>query len=270
VSKLGAYNQGGTIVGDTAWSNMVDSQQAVASTYYQANKTGPGPQEADRVSKGIIPNLSVATKNLNGCATCYMLWADIAAGKYDAFWTGWGSSLAALNAPVWFTFDQEPEVRLNQGTVPIQKLSDYAAAYRRIHALIAPLAGNVVWTYWVGGSDTAKITAMYPGDAYVGRIGWDPYKWASHPASETALQTFKPFADWLNAQSWGKGKPRYLSETGVDIGVFGEQNAADWWAGVPAAARQVGVTHVIAFNSRQWVIDAYPKVVAAVGNFAAG
>jgi hypothetical protein len=258
----GGYN-GLSTTEDTAFALMVKDTPNYANSYYTSNRTTVAKVEFDRVAKGITPNISVATKNLNGCATCFMLWANIAAGKYDAFWRAWGQSLAKLNHRVLFTFDQEPDARLNHHMIPAQNPSDYARAYRRIHNLIEPLAPKVEWSFWVGGSDKVKVTAMYPGDAYIDRIGWDPYKWSWHPASETPLQTWSGFAKWLNGQSWGQGKPRALFETGIDVKHFGQANAAYWWSLAPAAARTLGLQFFVLYNRVQWCISGYTQVISA-------
>ena len=259
----GAYN-GNTVAGDEAARAMFGPLK-LATTYYQANKTGPGPMEAAKIEAGVVPHINIASKNLGGDPTKFMYWVDIAAGKHDPFWTGWGKALGALDTEMLLAFDQEPDVRLVQKLVPTQMTTDYVLAYRRIHDLIAPLAPKVKWSWWVGGNlaNADLIESLYPGDAYVDWIGYDPYKWASHPPAETPIQVFRPFHDWLATRTWGQGKPRYLAETGIDRS-FGDDACALWWSQVPDAARQLDLAAVVFFHSQQWTVTGMPKTVAAV------
>lgn len=274
----GAYS-GATTAEDDAFAAMVGKRQRYANTYYQASRTTLTQMDlTDRPSRGTISLISVNTKGIasggtsytppGGAAANYMLWRDIAAGKFDAFWTAWGNSIAKCAGDlIYVTLDQEPEVRLNQKTVPTQNMTDYAAAWRRVRNIIKPLAPKAKFMYWIGGSDRQKITDGYPGAGIVDLFTYDPYTWASHPATERPQQCWGDFATWIRAQTWYGNEPLALSETGVDIAKFGDVMAADWWSKAPAAADALDLRFVNLFNrvdgASVWKIDSYPRVVAA-------
>lgn len=269
-ASWGVYN-GQNATDDDSFATMVGVRPRFANTYYQSNRSTLA--DIDRVQRAAdktTPLISIATKGAPSTlsSTGFLLWKDIAAGKYDAFYTSWGKSIAAFGGPtIYVTIDQEPEVRLNQNTIPAQSMSDYAAAWRRVRNIIRPLTSKAKFVYWVGGSDRAKIAAGYPGGGNVDLITYDPYTWASHPATERPATCWAPFADWIRAQSWYSGEPLALSETGVDISKFGQPMAADWYSKMPAAANNLGLAFVNLFNridgANVWRINDYPQVISA-------
>src|SRR5664279_4943023 len=80
---------------------------------------------------------------------------------------------------------------------------------------VSPI-NNAVWTavFMRVTSDTkiAQFKALYPGDAYVDWIAWDPYNRNTPWLSFSAMVT--PFYDWLTDNGYG-GKPFMLAEYGV-------------------------------------------------------
>lgn len=107
---------------------------------------------------------------------------EILDGKQDAAIKQMGEAFRAYGKPVlfrpmwegngpWFSWGRDPL---------------YAAAWRYMHARIAPLAPNVSWVYCPNAIyDTASreaLVSMYPGDGYVDWLGFDGYNWGTNPA----------------------------------------------------------------------------------------
>ena len=76
---------------------------------------------------------------------------------------------------------------------------------------------NVIWVWTTEGylPHERTIAALYPGNAYVNWIGYDPYNYYTcHQASwQSFAQTVQPFYQWLTTQPFGD-KPIMLAEFG--------------------------------------------------------
>jgi hypothetical protein len=94
---------------------------------------------------------------------------------------------------------------------------------------VSPI-NNAVWTavFMRVTSDTkiAQFKALYPGDAYVDWIAWDPYNRNTPWLSFSAMVT--PFYDWLTDNGYG-GKPFMLAEYGVVEDPANPAAKADWF-----------------------------------------
>ena len=66
---------------------------------------------------------------------------------------------------------------------------------------------NVIWVWNTEGylPHERTIAALYPGNAYVDWIGYDPYNYYTcHQASwQSFAQTVQPFYQWLTTQPFG-------------------------------------------------------------------
>jgi hypothetical protein len=177
-------------------------------------------------------------------------WADIAAGKHDAYLGQVAADLKAFGAKVFFSFNQEPEAELEQGVRVAGTAEDYAAAYRHIHDLFERAgATNVIWVWWVMGylGHVGWYPALYPGDRYVDWISYDPYDFnrCRNAAFETPAQTILPFLNWLTVSATGNGKPVMLSE----FGSHGD-NRGEWYRGVGDLVKKTPrIKAIIPFNS---------------------
>jgi hypothetical protein len=178
-------------------------------------------------------------------------WADIASGKQDAYLSQVAAGLKAYGAKVFFSFNQEPEKELEQGTGVAGSAQDYVAAYKHIHDVFQRAgATNAVWVWWVTGYLPHKdwITQLYPGDSYVDWVSYDPYdrNTCRNTAAETPQETVLPFLNWLNGSSLGRGKPVMISEYG--------SNGADrggWYKGVGDLVKQTPrIKAVVPFNAQ--------------------
>jgi hypothetical protein len=179
-------------------------------------------------------------------------WADIAAGKYDeSVIKPQAQRLKDWAQPVFLDFDHEMDgkTRTGNGTT-----DDYVRAYRHIRDVVVKAgATNVVWVWMPTGTmgNLTRIKAMYPGDAYVDWVGYDPYNFYTCNGSgwETPTQTLKPYYDWLHANGLGD-KPIMLGEYGSIQDSSNPQRAGDWYAGVTDALKGLpDIKAVVQWNS---------------------
>src|SRR6266508_2823726 len=104
-------------------------------------------------------------------------WASIASGGQDAQIDTTAARVKAYGRKLFMAFHTEPEPQVGKyGTA-----AQFVAAWRHIHDRFAAKGvTNVVWVWQVTGSSnwySLYKGGLYPGDAYVDWIGWDPYNW---------------------------------------------------------------------------------------------
>ena len=245
---VGIYN-GSTPGSDDAVITASGITFDTGSTYYNAGQNLLGALDLERLARGQIPLVGMASKNYQGGGpTSFMDWAGIGAGEFDAKITTWGNQLAAYDTEIWFAFEIEPEVKMNRGDVPSTWTeAEFAAAFRRIVSIMRPLCPKVQFCFWVGGSDTAKIAQMWPGDEWVDRFGWDPYVTGGNPSTNTPMQEWSSFKTWATNQGWDMSIPHGLFECGFDRG-HGTAAAITFWEAAPSAFKDLGLSHITMFN----------------------
>jgi hypothetical protein len=109
----------------------------------------------------------------------------IAAGNYDTMISRWANEIKAFGSPTWLRFAHEmnsdwyPWAEGVNGNGP----GSYVAAFRHVHDLFA--AAGVTNVTWVWNPNVvmdgvgSSLTSLYPGDAYVDRVGADGYNWGT-------------------------------------------------------------------------------------------
>lgn len=268
---VGIYNGYGTS-DDVTIADAAAVHFNLGSSYYNAGQTSQllATWDEARLARDTQPIVAMASKNYQGGGeNSFMEWSKIPSGQYDETIETWATTLASYRVPLWFAFDIEPEVKINRGDVPdTWTTEEFAQAYRHIVGVMRPIAANVDFCYWVGGSDRTKIAAMYPGDDVIDRIGWDPYVSQHESPDQTPLQCWGSFNSWLDGRSWGYNKSRGLFETGFDSR-FGKKPGIAFWEAAPAAFRDLDLSWVILFNrdsgpnTNAKITD--PDVMAAYG-----
>jgi hypothetical protein len=164
-------------------------------------------------------------------------WSAIAAGTYDASVIDpVAQHIKAFGKPMFLSVDHEMDslVGTASGTA-----AQYVAAYRHIHDVFAQLGvTNVVWVWTVSGwsGHNSMYASLYPGDAYVDWIGYDPYNFAScHGGGwASASAVVDGFYQWLMSNGHGN-KPFMLPEYGTISDPSNANAAAQWYQGLPAA-----------------------------------
>jgi beta-mannanase len=279
---VGIYN--GTSDGaDDLFYNEMGSTIKLATSYYTVAAKVAGAWvlrswDLTRISRGISPTIHVQSVSLNtslGQQVQWFPWDGVAAGDYDTEWTQWANALVDAPPGTSFSFDGEPEVRLEAGShqpVPNPNSpvgwpagwpqndgghntpSTYAAAVRRIYDVMHPIAPNIDYRFWMAGHERSTyMEGFYPGDAYVDSIAIDPYVWLHNSSSTTPKQKYEPIVNWLRGRSWGQGKPIGIGETGIHTG-HGDTAGAAFWSGMPTAVRDLDLSFVTFYNRSSWTI----------------
>jgi hypothetical protein len=164
-------------------------------------------------------------------------WAAIAAGKYDASVVEpVVRHIKAFGKPMFLSFDSEMDGLVGRGS---GTAAQFVAAYRHIHNVFAQLGvTNVVWVWTVTGwsGHDELYPSLYPGDAYVDWIGYDPYNFAScrNEAWRSAAAVIDTFYQWLTSNGHAN-KPFMLQEYGTVTDPSNANAAAEWYQALPAA-----------------------------------
>lgn len=192
-------------------------------------------------------------------------WADVAAGNRDADIIGFATGIKSYGRKCFMSFFHEPED--NVGGTGWTK-ADYVGMWQRaVDVCNAEGVTNLVYVIqYIGYSADAVDSIgtgfedMYPGDAYVDWIGWDPYNkqnpsrdaWGDIVNENIAGTTgWNGFYNW--AQTQHPSKPLMICETGA--GIDDNNN--------PAGGMTVAQA-TTCYNG--WALDttAYPEIRAVV------
>jgi hypothetical protein len=167
-------------------------------------------------------------------------WADMAAGKGDAWATDLADKLAKVGGPVWLAFHHEPEgdgniqdwVRMQQHLAPI------------IHAHTDNVAYTVIYTGWdaLFGPTQYRLDQVWPGDQYVDVAGFDVYN------------------DYMSGRNGNYNIPMLdpMKYFGV-IGPWSRQHHVDW------AVAEMGYTSAAAKADPNWLQGAFSDLVQQGG-----
>ncbi|HTW20521.1 MAG TPA: fibronectin type III domain-containing protein [Mycobacteriales bacterium] len=164
-------------------------------------------------------------------------WADIAAGDYDSsVIIPTALSIKAFGQPIMLSFDHEMDLMVGtSGTA-----ADYIAAYQHIHDVFAAEGvTNVVWVWTTTGYSGrySMFPSLYPGNAYVDWIGYDPYNFYNCQSSsgtwKSFQQTIDPMYQWLESNGYGD-KPFILPEYGTVANPNDSTAAASWYSSIPS------------------------------------
>jgi len=167
-------------------------------------------------------------------------WSTIAAGALDrSVIEPEAQRIAAFHHTVFLSFSAEADGDVPEQGTPAQ----FVAAWRHIHAVFARMGvHNVVWVWTTEGylPHEQTIAAMYPGNAYVDWIGYDPYNYFSCHRTDwqTFAQTVQPFYRWLTAQPFA-AKPVMLAEFGSAADAKQPNREADWYRSIVPVIRHM-------------------------------
>ena len=201
---------------------------------------------------------------------------SIAAGKHDAYIKRWATQVRAWGGPLVIRFAHE----MNGSWYPWAHgvngngAGDHAAAWRHVVTLFRRAkATNVVWSWSanVPYDGSTPLASLYPGDAYVDRVGLDGYNWG----------TTQPWSSWQSfGDVFGPGvaelravstRPVHVDETGAPEAGGGDKAAwiADMWAWLDGHPEVRGVTWFSLLKEADWRIDSSDASLAAWGRGAA-
>lgn len=246
----------------------------IVHTYHRWDDVFPTATESQLAGDGRLMFMNwepVTAKGKN------LTWGTIAQGGADSVIRAEAHRLAAFDHPVLISFSHEPELDYrNHGSV-----SDYAAAFRHVVTLSKQSgATNVRWVWdLMGLSDPvwrARYPTMWPGADYVDWIGWDPYNAAGckNRPWQSFSQTVTPFYQWLQGQSFARGKPFMLAEYGTVEGATATDKAA-WFSSVPGALADLPRLKALVYfdypappGNCDWLVTSSTESAQAFGRLA--
>ncbi|WFE27043.1 glycosyl hydrolase [Solwaraspora sp. WMMD791] len=180
-----------------------------------------------------------------------LTWRDVYSGRYDSVIDDVAGRIKATGVPVFMGFDHEPEDEPAKGSD-----ADFVRAWRHVYERFTKVgADNAVWVWvmmgWSGHYD--RYAGLYPGDAYVDWVGYDPYNFYACNGGKTWKDphtTVNGFYRWLDDNRIGVGKPRMLAEYGTNFDPEDPAAKQRWFEQFPAAIKaHPKVKAVIYFNS---------------------
>jgi beta-mannanase len=257
-------------------SNVSDGLEAalgrrfdISHTYHDWDDAFPNAGEQARAAKGTILFISWTPRYYG--TSRIVSWGSIANGSQDKQIDATAARVKAYGRKLFLAFHTEPDRQVGTyGTA-----AEFAAAWRHVHDRFAARGvGNVVWVWHVTGAGNhygLYTGGLYPGDAYVDWIGWDPYNWYTCHGNDWLSFGTKAGAsyNWFMANGFGD-KPFMLSEYGTRDMPGNPAAKADWFRGiVPALKRMPNLKAVVYFHNGtenpgcDWRIDSTPQARAA-------
>jgi hypothetical protein len=252
-----------------AFEATINRRLDIVHQYHAWDETWPTSTEYSWAAGGRIILANASARKRSGTV---LTWSQIASGAQDSVIDAMAARLKAFGRQIFFTFDQEPEGRLNS---TFTAASYRAASQHMYKRFVADGVRNVVWVWNVSGStspsDLAEFKALYPGDSYVDWVAWDPYNWNTciHPYGWRSFdQTVAPFYNWLAAghlSAGSAGKPYMLAEYG-SVEHSGSPTKGQWFAGeggtLPNRPRIKAVVYFNEYKDCNWPITTSSGAVA--------
>lgn len=206
-----------------AVENEIGRALALDREYYLWNQSWPTADDTASVAAGRTLYLSWSARRTDGT---HVSWIDIANGVFDGTIDRQAAAISALGAPVFFSFNHEPENDGVSGTP-----ADFVAAFRHIEDRFdVDGVTNVsyAWTMMAWSFRQGIAGRYYPGDAYADVIAADGYTWygCNNPSGpwRTFTEVFQPFYAFGRT----RGKPMMIAEWGATEDLAKPGRKATW------------------------------------------
>jgi hypothetical protein len=211
--------------------------------FHDINDAIPSSYDKSVVDAGQILHIDIDSRDYGSPDPYTISWRAVADGEYDEQLNAQARGIASLHAPVFVTFDHEPN---QPGRAALGSPADFVEAWRHVHDVFETAAAtNAVWVWVVMSWPPALATAlrMWPGNDYVDWISWDAYNSSGCRSGAIDPGKYRTFADaalpfltWIKANGPAAGidvhKPMMISETGT-VGLPSEPAAqTDWFRGM--------------------------------------
>ena len=273
--QLGTYlpGGGGNAGALDSYANLVGRKPDIFLVF--RNMGGPllySSEVANLRSRGETPMVTLEPYTSSGVASM----AEIAAGKYDAYFRKEADAVRGLGITVMIRFAHEMNL-LSSDWGPNKagdSANEYVEAWRHIVTVFRQEgASNVKWV-WAPNVDYGgrPFSQFFPGDEYVDYVGLDGYNWGTS-GGESFASFAKIFASSYATITALSGKPLIVTETaaseaGGDKAAWIEET---FLKTIPTTMPRISA--VIWFNEdkeRDWPVDssqaslaAYRKVVSS-------
>ena len=175
---LGIYYSGGA---DATSMTDLGLYADISSTYYQPNEISKiEAREKARMDRGTASNLTLTTKETNHMAgiadgdSTSIAWLD----SYVAALKKVADYAETKDMPVYATLEHEWEPKVNQSVLTGRATDPavYGKALSTFFQKVRQNAPKVSYTYWVAGSDNAKMNAVMAALTVAPKvIAADPY-----------------------------------------------------------------------------------------------
>jgi hypothetical protein len=221
--------------GDTVEDRERESSHrfSVVKNYHGFSDAFPSAGDLAYAASGHI--LFESWEPRNGTPT----WKQISNGGKDDVIDAEAARIKTFGKPMFLAFHHEPD-RKSEGKYGTPE--EFAAAWKHIHDRFAAASvTNVSWVLVTTGSPQWQSIweRLYPGDAYVDWIAWDPYNWITCGPlkGRSKWQSFdavvSPQYDYLGAHGHGN-KPFMLAEfsSHEPAGGAGYPTKGAWWKDV--------------------------------------
>jgi beta-mannanase len=243
----------GALWGSSSVSDSLESALGrrfdISHTYHDWDDKFPDSGELARANKGTTLFINWTPRFFG--TDRIVSWSSIANGSQDSQIDATASQVRTYGRKMFMAFHTEPEPDVGRyGTA-----ANFVAAWRHIHDRFqAKGVSNVVWVWNVTGSSgwyNLYTGGLYPGDAYVDWIGWDPYNWYTchnNPWISFGAKVSTGY-NWFMQNGFGD-KPFMLSEYGSREMPNNPAAKADWYKGiVPALTKLPNLKAVVYFNN---------------------
>lgn len=201
-------------------------QMGVRRSYWSATQVASMVSQAKAdVARGSLPWVTLRFPGP---------WADVAAGKHDAWLADVRDRLAALDVEVWVGFHHEPE---NDEGATVTAHANWREAQRRAATVFAASSSKVkFWLVTTGYSQDHPANGtgwdtLWPDGAKIDGVAYDIYNWYGQ-AGKTSWSELPRQMDSLVALAKAKGCEWAIAETGLTDAAFSDvKNDGAGWLG---------------------------------------
>jgi plastocyanin len=206
---------------------------ALDRQFYLWDDNWPEPDDSWSAAGGRSLILSWDPVHSNGTP---ILWADIAAGLYDATIDAQAAKVKAFPYPFYFVFHHEPG-NAPPGGGSFGTPDQFISAWRHVHDRFdAAGVTNVRWMLVLFASTykNGKGDLYYPGDKYVDVLSADGYNWYQCGGPWESFQSvFSPYYNFGLAHR----KPMIAAEWGTGEDPADPNRKAQWFTDALATAK---------------------------------
>lgn len=246
-------------------------------TWYQAWSAGgtfPAAQAKAIAGRGAVPEMVWEPWNPSAGVDQpgYRL-SQISAGAYDGYLTAWARAIKAYGGPLVIRFAHEmngtwcPWAEGVNGNAP----GSYRAAWQHVVSVFQHIHVNNVSWFWapnVPFPGSPSLVSLYPGDAYVSRVGLDGYNWGTTQTWSTWQSFADLFGPGVATLTSMTAKPIYIGETAsAESGGDKAMWISDMWAWLGQHSEVRGLTWFDLDKEVDWRVDSTAGSLAA---FSAG